>query len=170
MELPAGSIIYHLDRGDPLKLVNTIKRKFAVSGGFPYDLLVRGTRKEIESHLAMLFETLAHEGGYILDTTALMMQDINIDNVRIAIDYTHEHGVYSRSSATVRNTQETPASREICRPEPLLPGKRPPGVCIPWEEESRSYKQLSGDTELVRHCWKETDFRAYNYIWTTFLW
>jgi hypothetical protein len=165
MELPAGSIIYHLDRGDPLKLVNTIKRKFAVSGGLPYELLARGTRQDVERYLAKLFATLAPEGGYILDCTALMMQDINIDLVRSAVDYTHEHGVYSRSSAAVRREREYPSNLT-----PLPQGKRAPGVCIPWQQESLGYRQLSGDVELVRSSWEEADSWAYNYIWTTLLW
>jgi hypothetical protein len=165
MELPAGSIIYHLDKGDPLKLVNTIKRKFAVSGGLPYDLLARGTRQEVEAYLAKLFATLAPEGGYMLDCTALMMQDINIDNVRAAVDYTLEHGVYSRSSAAVRHNREFPANLQ-----PLPQGRRPAGVCIPWEEESRGYRELSGDVGLVRGSWEEVDSWVYNYIWTTLLW
>jgi hypothetical protein len=164
MELPAGSIIYHLDRGDPLKLANTIKRKFAVSGGLPYELLARGTRQDVETYLSKLFATLASEGGYILDCTALMMQDIDITNVRAAVDYTLEHGVYSQSSATTRE-RELPAHFV-----PIPQGTRPPGICIPWQEESRAYRQLAGDVDLVRRSWEETDFWVYNYIWTTLLW
>lgn len=165
MELPAGSIIYHLDKGDPLKLVDTIKRKFAVSGGLPYELLARGTRQDVEAYLKKLFATLAPEGGYILDCTALMMQDISIDNVRTAVDYTLEHGVYSRSSAVAERKREFPSNLA-----PIPQGSRAPGVCIPWEEESRGYRQLEGDVSLVRNSWEEADFWVYNYIWTTLLW
>jgi hypothetical protein len=165
LEFPAGSIIYHLDKGDPLKLVNTIKRKFAVSGGLPYELLAWGTKSDVESYLARLFSSLAPEGGYILDSTALMMQDINVDNVKTAIAYTMEHGVYSRSSATRPKVRENPSG-----PAPMDMGKRAPGVVIPWEEESKGYTHLSGDEALVRNSWEEADFWVYNYIWTTLLW
>jgi hypothetical protein len=165
MELPAGGIVYHLDRGDPAKLAGTLKRKFAVSGGLPYDVLARGTRADIEASLKRLFNTLAPDGGYMLDATALMMQDIDIDNVRAAIDYTMEHGVYSRASAASARKREPQGN-----PAPLPGGRRPPGVCIPWEEESRAYRRLSGDVALVKRSWEETDAWAYNYIWTTLLW
>lgn len=165
MELPAGSIVYHLDRGDPKKLADTMKRKFAVSGGLPYDVLSRGTRKDVEASLARLFAALASDGGYILDCSALMMQDIDIANVRAAVDYTLEHGVYSRASASSQHKREFPEHLA-----PIPQGKRPPGVCIPWEEESRGYKNLSGDIGLVRNSWEEADFWVYNYIWTTLLW
>lgn len=166
MELPEGSMIYHLDRGDPQKLANTLKKKFAVSGGLPYELLVRGNRREIEAYLQKLFAVLAPDGGYILDATALMMQDVDIKNVRAAVKYTQEHGVYSQSSAT-------PYPKPAVRPINLaaIPqGKRPPGVCIPWEQESAGYKSLSGDIGLVRRSWEDVDSLAYNYIWTTLLW
>ena len=164
LELPAGSIIYHLDRGDPKLLARTIKRKFAVSGGLSYDVLSRGTRADVEASLKELFATLATEGGYMLDATALMMQDINIDNVRAAVEYTMEHGVYSRSSAAPLHKRESPQAA------PLPQGNRAPGVVIPWEQESSTYRQLAGDVDLVRRCWQEADSWAYNYLWTTLLW
>lgn len=172
LEFPAGSIIYHLDKGDPLKLVNTIKRKFAVSGGLPYELLAWGTKQEVEAYLAKLFSTLAPEGGYILDSTALMMQDINVDNVKTAIAYTMEHGIYSRSSGMIQKKREKNAipAQNPANLSYMSKGKRPPGVCIPWEEESIGYRQLSGDEALVRNSWEEADFWVYNYIWTTLLW
>lgn len=165
MELPAGSVVYHLDAGDPAKLARTIKRKFAVSGGLPYSLLARGTRADVEAYLGKLFDALARDGGYMLDATALMMHDIDVDNMRAAVDYTMEHGVYSRGSAAA------PREREVASPAaPMPPGRRPPGSVIPWEEESRGYRQLSGDVALVRRSWEEVDFWAYNYLWTTLLW
>jgi len=88
-----------------------------------------------------------------------------VDNVKTAIAYTMEHGVYSRSSAAKRRDREVPSN-----PSPMGMGKRPPGVCIPWEEESRGYTHLSGDAALVRNSWEEADFWVYNYIWTTLLW
>jgi hypothetical protein len=165
MELPEGSIIYHLDRGDPLKLAGTLKRKFAVSGGLPYGLLTRGARRDVEAYLKTLFDTLAPDGGYILDCSALMMQDIDIGLVRAAIDYTLEHGVYSRSQSAARPAAPRPGGAA-----PMPQGRRAPGVCIPWEEESRGYRSLAGDVDLVRRSWEETDSWAYNYIWTTLLW
>jgi hypothetical protein len=43
--------------------------------------------------------------------------------------------------------------------------KRPPGVCIPWEEERKELPEISGDEELVKRVWEETDALAYLYIW-----
>lgn len=47
--------------------------------------------------------------------------------------------------------------------------KRPPGVCIPWEEQRKQFSQISGDEELVERVWKETDSLGYMYIWQVLL-
>jgi len=183
LELPAGSLIYHLDGGDRKLCANTIKRKFAVSGGLRYGVLARGSRADVEAECKYLFETLAPEGGFILDATALLLQDIDIDNVRAAVEYTLEHGVYSRaadapsaSSSAPTSASPSPASSlsepPASPPEAtaIPPGKRAPGVVIPWAEESAAYRALAGDVALVRRSWEEADAWAYNYLWTTLLW
>ena len=42
---------------------------------------------------------------------------------------------------------------------------RPPGTCIPWEEKVKEFPEISGDTELVKRIWEETDALGYLYIW-----
>jgi len=43
--------------------------------------------------------------------------------------------------------------------------KRPPGVCIPWEEKRGKLPEISGDEDLVKRVWEDTDALAYIYIW-----
>jgi len=43
--------------------------------------------------------------------------------------------------------------------------KRPPGVCIPWEEKLMELPEISGDTELVKKVWEDIDALGYTYIW-----
>ena len=162
LTFPVNTLIYHIDKGDFKKALK-LKEKFAVSGGVSYDVLVRGSRNDVEKHLAELFEILAKDGGYILDASALMLSDIDPDNVRTAVEYTMEHGVYSKGSAG--------HGRYVKDMEPAaVKTGNPPAVCRPWEEESRSYRNLSGDTELVKKSWQTVDAMAYNYLWTTVLW
>jgi len=40
-----------------------------------------------------------------------------------------------------------------------------PGVCIPWEEKVKEYKEITGDKELVKKVWEDVDNPAYQYIW-----
>lgn len=163
LTLPANTLIYHLDHADFKKAVK-LKEKFALSGGVDYNLLVNGTREELESHLSELFDILARDGGYILDASALMLSDINPDNIKFIVDYTMEYGVYSQGHNNVRSKTfyDVPDSVSITG--------NPPNVCRPWEIESQSYRNLTGDIDLVKKSWQNIDAMAYNYLWTTVLW
>lgn len=44
-------------------------------------------------------------------------------------------------------------------------GKRPPGTCIPWDEKVKELPEISGDVDLVKRVWEETDALGYLYIW-----
>lgn len=161
-ELPAGSIIYHLDKGKPQRAVKAFKDKFAISGGLSYDVLARGDADDVRSHMKELFGVMKPEGGYILDASAIMLHDIKPENLETAVEYTLEHGVYSQGHAAPPIGNVVP---------PTIPqGKRIPNTVRSWEEESSDYKCLSGDIELVKKKWEENDAAAYNYLWTTVLW
>ena len=167
-EMPAGSIIFHIDKDDPARTAMKLKDRFALSGGMRYDVLARGTPADVRAHLKELFAVLKGDGGYILDCSALMLSDIDPENVRTAIEYTLEHGVYSQSSADKSSPGK---KREVIVDPPVIPqGKRPPNTVRTWEEESANYRQLSGDIDLVRSSWQSVDAAAYNYAWTTVLW
>ena len=43
--------------------------------------------------------------------------------------------------------------------------KRAPGVCVSWEEKRTELPEISGDEELVKRVWEQTDGLAYVYIW-----
>ncbi|MCL2060397.1 MAG: hypothetical protein FWH01_15330 [Oscillospiraceae bacterium] len=167
LELPEGSIIYHLDKGDQALAAKKLKPKFALSGGVSYDVLARGAPGDVRQHLKELFAAVKGDGGYILDATALMLSDIKPENIRAAVDYTLEHGAYSQSSPAPANA---PVPAPAPAPAPIATGARPPHVCRPWDVESASYKHLSGDVGLVRAQWEQADAAAYNYLWTTVLW
>lgn len=162
LELPAGSMIYHLDKGDPAKAAKAFKGKFAISGGLSYDVLSRGSTEDVRKHMKELFEVVKPGGGYILDATALMLDDIKPENLKTAVEYTLEHGVYSQGHAA--------PARGKSSPQNIPQGERLPNTVRPWQVESKNYCCLSGDTELVREKWQANDAAAYNYLWTTVLW
>ena len=163
LELPAGGIIYHIDKGSPRYTARKLKPKFAVSGGLSYDVLARGTRDDVLESMKSLFEDVKGDGGYILDASALMLSDIKPENVKTAVEYTLDHGAYSRTYAA-KPMEKPAAARSI----PL--GSRKPNVCRPWEIESSEHKKLSGDVALVKSQWEKVDSAAYNYVWTSVLW
>jgi len=164
-ELPAGGIIYHLDKGDPALAAKKLHDKFAISGGMSYDILARGFRQDVREHLKDLFDILKGDGGYILDASALMMHDIKPENLREAVEYTLEHGVYSSGHNSNYLPVEKPDEISV-----IPHGSRPAGVCIPWQEESASYGALGGDIDLVKNKWEAADSDVYYYVWTSLLW
>ncbi len=165
LELPQNGIIYHIDKGD-LKKAVPLKEKFSISGGLSYELLCRGTKEQLNAHLKELFDTLARDGGYMLDASALMLNDVNPDNIRHVVDYTMEHGVYSSGHSNgYKKLEVIPFTQNYA-----LSNALPPNVCRRFEDESRSYKNLTGDVELVRSAWEAVDRAAYNFAWTTVLW
>ena len=44
-------------------------------------------------------------------------------------------------------------------------GKRPPHVCVPWEEKLKELPQIQGDKELIKRVWEQTDALGYVFIW-----
>ena len=99
----------------------------------------------------------------MLDASALMLSDIKPENVRAAVDYTLEHGVYSQGhSGKAKAVYEYNGDFKT--------GNRPPLTCRSWEQESRGYNNLCGDVDLVEKSWKSVDAMPYNFVWTTLLW
>jgi len=155
-ELPPGGIIYHIDKGDPALARGKLGDRFAISGGLDYG--VRAAMKKLFAHVK-------GDGGYILDASALMLSDVRPENLKAAVEYTLEHGVYSQGHA----------AREMASPDkapviPENPGALAPHEMIRWEEESRGYRRLEGDVPMVRAAWEAANRAVYNYLWTTLLW
>ena len=160
--LPAGSIVYHLDKGSKEYAARKLKDRFAISGGLNYNKLVYGTRDDIRQEMKELFNWFKPDGGYMLDATALMLSDVNPDNLKTAVQYVMDHGGYSRTVA--------PKPRETCPGHAIDGGSRPPQAVRPWDEEKKGYRMLAGDVEGTRAAWEKVDSALYNYLWTTVLW
>jgi uroporphyrinogen-III decarboxylase len=166
-ELPAGSIIYHIDRGDPREIHRVLGRKFCLSGGVPNALLMSGSTDEVKAHCRQLIETIGAEGGYIMDASAIMQNDATIENLRAMTEATLEYGRYrSPSSPSAPQTQPTPTAGI---PEWVLAPQVRPGVCFPFAEKLAQLPPVSGDPEIVRRVWEEIDSLAHLYIWHVLL-
>jgi hypothetical protein len=92
-ELPAGSIIYHVDRGDIFKAHQALGDKFCLSGGIPNVLLSYGTPDEVRAYCKKVIDSVARDGGYILDAGAIMQNDTSVENIRAMTKFTREYGV-----------------------------------------------------------------------------
>jgi uroporphyrinogen-III decarboxylase len=93
-ELPAGSVVYHCDRDDPLEVRRKLGEGFCLSGGIPNGLLAFGTPEQVRQRCKHVIDGVAGSGAYIMDASAIMQNDAKVENVRAMTDFTREYGVY----------------------------------------------------------------------------
>jgi hypothetical protein len=93
-ELPDQSIIYHVDRGDIFEVHKAVGHKFCISGGIPNELLAFGTPDDIRAYCKKIIDGVAGDGGYIMDASAIMQDDTEVENLKAMTDFTREYGVY----------------------------------------------------------------------------
>jgi uroporphyrinogen-III decarboxylase len=166
-ELPAASIVYHIDRSDPALVHRILGKKFCLSGGVPNTLMAFSSPEEVKAHCRRLIETIGAEGGYILDASAILQNDATVENLRAMTDAALEYGVYRSPSSPSTSGQPAP---EPAGPAAGLPlwatAPRPqPGVCIPWGEKLKELPPICGDPDIPRRIWDEIEGLAYLYIW-----
>jgi hypothetical protein len=165
-ELPAGSIIYHIDRGDVQRVHEALGKKFCLSGGLPNTLLAFGSPDEVKNHCRWLIETVGAEGGYIMDASAIMQNDTTVENLKAMADATLEYGVYRSPSS---GSGAAPDRQSSATPPWIMNSTSHPGACLPWEEKVKDWPAIAGDAALVRRVWEEVDAFAYTYIWNLVL-
>jgi uroporphyrinogen-III decarboxylase len=161
-QLPAGSIIYHIDRGDPSKAREVLGGKFCLSGGVPNAMLMMASPEQVKAHCRLLIETLGAEGGYILDAGAIMQNDTTIENLKAMTEAALEYGVYRSPSSP---SPAPPAAQAAGLPGWMTGAAPRPGVCIPWEEKAKEVPPVPGDPEIVQRIWDGLEGFAYTYIW-----
>jgi len=93
-QLPELSIIYHVDRGDIFEVHRAVGHKFCLSGGIPNDLLAFGKPDDVREYCKKVIDGVARDGGYIMDASAIMQDDTQVENVRAMTEFTRQYGVY----------------------------------------------------------------------------
>ncbi len=168
-ELPDQSIIYHVDQGDIFQAHRVLGHKFCLSGGIPVHLLARGTPEQVRQRCKQVIEGVAREGGYIVDSSAIVQNDAKVENLRAMTDAARQYGVYSRGHAASAQRNEVPnTSPSDTRSGSFLAldrGIRPPGVCTPWDQAREQIPPIQGDERLCRRIWQSVDALGYMYIW-----
>jgi hypothetical protein len=172
-ELPAGSIVYHVDQGDIFKVHKALGDKFCLSGGVPNAMLSYGTPEEVRDCVTSIIEGVAGDGGYILDASAIVQNDASIENMRVMTETARRVGKYTDVSADY----EIPAPLSslgadfdsgLQNPEWARSGMKP-NVCIPWEARKAQLPPIVGDEALVKRIWEEIDAFGNMYIWQILL-
>jgi hypothetical protein len=162
-ELPEASIIYHIDRGDPALTHRILGKKFCLSGGVPNTLMAFGSPEEVKAYCRNLIETIGADGGYIMDASAIMQNDVAVENLRAMTDAALEYGVYRSPSSPSGNGSHTAPTAGL--PDWVTTPRVRPGVCWPWEEKLKELPPICGDAGLPRSVWEEIEGLAYLYIW-----
>ncbi len=169
-ELPEKSVIFHIDKTDVLKAHEILGKKFCLSGGIPNMMLSHGSASEVRSYCKKIIDTVARDGGYIMDACALIMDDAKTENVKEMIDFTLNYGGYSKTP-TIKDLNEL---KNLSRPQAgqylFQQFKRPPGTCIPWSEKRNDFTKFIEDENIVRRMWEKIDTQGYSFCWTNLTW
>ncbi len=161
--LPAGSICYHVDRGDIFEVHKRLGDRFCLSGGIPNVVLSHGSEGQVRAWYKKVIGGVAGHGGYIMDASAIMQNDTKPENLKAMTEFTREYGVYSSSGSV------SPKGAPPCDQGPpsaaISHSRAEPGVCIPWETKQRELPALTGDADLVERIWCEVDGLGNMFIW-----
>ncbi len=167
-ELPDRSIVYHVDQGNIFLAHEKLGHKFCLSGGVPNFLLGYRSPEEVRDCVKKIIQGVGRDGGYIVDASAIMQNDSKVENVRAMTEAAREFGVYSDGTSKPAEGFQRGPEREpgptygmANQPAP----KVPPGVCVPWEQKAKDLPQITGDADLVRRVWEETDAMANMFVW-----
>jgi uroporphyrinogen-III decarboxylase len=169
-ELPAGSIVYHVDQGDIFKAHRVLGEKFCLSGGIPNYLLGTGTPEQVRQYCKKVIDGVAGDGGYIMDAGAIIQNDARDENMRALTDFTREYGVYSSASSAA--IIPPPPRRPAPQPTPaFLQGDSASGrgQCVSWRQRRQGMTPLPGDEALVEKVWDDIDSLANMFIWQILL-
>jgi hypothetical protein len=168
LELPERSIIYHVDRGDIFEAHRVLGKKFCISGGIPNAMLAVGTPNEVRDYCRKVIDGVAADGGYIMDASAIMQNDAQVENVAAMTEFTREYGVYAGSPETAPDLQPigTPDPDRLTQWQSEFVSSHPrPGICIPWEDKRQEYPQILGNEDIVKTAWENIEGFAYTYAW-----
>ena len=92
--LMAGPNIELVAMGDIFKAHKVLGQKFCISGGIPNYLLSVGTEDEVRQCCRKIIDGVARDGGYIMDSGAIVQNDAKVENIKAMTDFTREYGVY----------------------------------------------------------------------------
>jgi len=172
-ELPERSIVFHIDRTDILEAHKKIGEKFCLSGGIPNYLFSVGTPREMQRYCKKIIDSVASDGGYIMDASAIIQNDAKIENIRAMTDFTRRYGKYG--GGTIRNSkreQSFSRRQRAINSSSSISFKKlkvKPGVCIPWSEKRREIPRISGDEGILEKIWEEIESLGYLFIWQILL-
>lgn len=94
LELPEQSIVFHADQDDVFAVHKKIGHKFCISGGIPNYLLAYESPQAVRDFCKRVIDEVAVDGGYICDASAIMQNEVSIENIRAMTDFVRDYGQY----------------------------------------------------------------------------
>jgi hypothetical protein len=173
-DLPARSILFHVDRDDVFQAHKKLGHKFAISGGVPNVMLSYGKPSEVEDFCKRVIDEVAPDGGYIFDAGAIMQDDTSIENLRVMTNTARKYGVYRNATPPTSmapcdvpgSVAERAALKGMQgRSKPSIPA----GTCFPWDQKMKEHPPITGDVDMVRRVWEQIDGLGNTFIWQILL-
>jgi uroporphyrinogen-III decarboxylase len=168
-ELPAQSIVYHVDQGDIFRAHRVLGDRFCLSGGIPNVLLAYRAPDDVRQYCRQVIDGVAGDGGYIMDAGAIVQNDAKVENIRAMTDFTREYGVYSSGHSEPAAAPAPPPRPDGGYLAPPAPGRPRAGVCAPWEKQRAELPPIRGNEALVQRIWEEIDALGNTFIWQVLL-
>lgn len=154
LELPKGTVLCDIDtQGDIFKAKEEIGHHMCLAGGMPDSLLILGTPQEIRDRVKLLCETVAKDGGFIINGGCGIPYDTKKENYQALIDAIMEYGTYDEKIKPVPKAA-------------LLDEEQyQPKMVTPWEAKSAELGGVLGDENLIRQPWEMLEGMGYTWIW-----
>jgi uroporphyrinogen-III decarboxylase len=93
-ELPEGKVLGNFQLIDLKKFKKLLGDIMCFRGNVPADLLVIGTPQKVKDHVKMLIDTLADNGGLIIDGGSGIPYESRPENVEAMTEAVFDYGVY----------------------------------------------------------------------------
>jgi hypothetical protein len=92
-EFPRGSVLVRLDTTDIFKAKELLRDHLCIQGNVPSSLLQMGTVEQVREYCRKLIDVVGEGGGFIISPRS-STDEVNPENLKAMIDFTHEYGVY----------------------------------------------------------------------------
>ncbi len=89
-DVPEGKIVYWFENVDMAKAKRILGDRVCIMGNVPMSLLATGTEGQVKEYCGKLLNTMGSGGGYIMSSAAVL-DDARVENVRALVDFTREH-------------------------------------------------------------------------------
>jgi hypothetical protein len=140
----------------------------------PNVLLSHGRPEQVRARVAELIESVAGDGGYVLDASAIVQNDAREENIRAMVEAGRQQGVYAdgRLDPLPEPSPDGPPRPAVPDPRVEPPEgalRRPPGSVVPWAKQRERIGPIPGDEALCRRIWEDVDAMAYMYVYQVLL-